>query len=167
MRTENQKRLLELLWQFHSILKTAWPRPGVPEMANASVFIGTNLFKTLGNGLREIEEVIRSETNSGQWLDFVPFLKAFNRFFFQIGLQDRNRPSVKIDRALNLLYLASGIFYLHVAEVFSESPEEDMEKLAELLNLCQWHTNLETTNQIFSSLMDEMLATERDFPNNS
>jgi len=47
MTTEEQEPLLESLRQFHRILNTAWPRPGVPEMAGASVFFGTNLFKTL------------------------------------------------------------------------------------------------------------------------
>jgi hypothetical protein len=44
--------------KFHSIFNTAWPKPGEPALAGASIFIGTTLFKTLENSLVCIEEAI-------------------------------------------------------------------------------------------------------------
>ncbi len=158
--------LLTLLWQFHCALNTVWPKPGVPEMAGASAFVGTGLFKGLKNGMCQIQDTLHSLRNPGLRDEVAPFWNAFTRLFCTLGEQDRYKKSDQVDSAFNLLYLASGVFYHHVAELSSKLPETDkrligVEELKDLVRLCRWPTDAQNAKSIFDSLVSEMTASAR------
>jgi len=156
-----QRELLSLVWKFHQILNTAWPKPSVPQMAGSSVFIGTNLFKTLENGLSQIKDALIS--CEGTKKEMLPFWNSFSDLFFKIGMQNRFEKSVRIDEALNLLYLASGILYHRIREITSASPQlhahlSDVEDVGKLLQACGWTSDKTTIKEIENELIVEMKA---------
>ncbi len=81
--------LLVSLQCCHSVLGTAWPRPGCPQLAGARSFIGTKLFVALEKIVSQIREQVaaldESELKaelSHLWKtvgDGVIFLKQFGR----------------------------------------------------------------------------------------
>ena len=156
--------LLAQVRHFHSILNTAWPRPGVPQMAKASVFIGTKLFTALENGLIQIQHALEALHSSSNRNELVGFWKTLAGLFLQLKGQNSGERSERIDQALNLLYLASGVFYHRLAELSSVVPKADermigVEEMAKLLELCGWSKPSQTVNSTFVALLDEMTVT--------
>jgi|GEM_PF-2328358 len=155
--------LMRLVAKFHSILGIAWPKPGVHELAGASVFIGTTLFNALADGLNRIESVLENSSCCTVRTKLTPFWHALKRLFTFVGKQDRYSKSGPVDSALNLLYLASGVFYHRLAELSSKQPEMDVhpievEEFKELLRLCRWSAKADDVESVFDSLVEEMTA---------
>jgi hypothetical protein len=139
----NQDRLLQFLQGCHSILGIAWPRPGNPEMEGARVFIGTNLFASLEDGVRQADEEFEHlitfpnmETHCVIWRlngDILIRLKA-------LGRVTRNS---FVDSAFNLLYLSTGLQHNIIASAFNfiPTPVERFSKVEatdDLLKKCGW-----------------------------
>lgn len=160
----NCKKLMWWVAKFHSISSTAWPKPDEPALAGASVFIGTTLFKTLENGLPLIDEAI---DESGCKNEVESFWAAFKSLFFAVSKQNRNERSEQVDFAINLLYLASGIFYYRLEEFSFTQPDLDkdfirIEPFEELLKLCHWSGKAENVESVFDSLASQMMSCARD-----
>jgi hypothetical protein len=160
----NYEKVMELVAKFHSIFNTAWPKPGEPALAGASIFIGTTLFKTLENGLTLIEEAIDKSDPSNE---IKHFWTAFKTLFVAVSKQDRNEKSEQIDFALNLLYLASGVFYHRLRELSFTQPDlgKDficIKSFSELLKLCRWPEKSESVKSVFNSLISQMMACAQD-----
>jgi hypothetical protein len=163
----DNEELSALLEKFHSVLNTAWPKPGVPAMANASVFIGTTLFKGLEDGLNIIEDAIEASEACDFKKEAMSFWNVFRNLFTAIGKQDRYKQSEQVDFAFNLLYLASGVFYYRVVELSSKQPGIDrrtieVEPFEDLLRLCRWPGKTENVKSVYSSLIHEMMACAQD-----
>jgi hypothetical protein len=160
----------KLMWwvaKHHSILNTAWPKPGEPALAGASVFIGTTLFKSLENSLPLIEEEIDELSDDELKGELKPFLEAFKKLFFAVGRMDRNINSEQVDFAFNILYLASGIFYHRIEQLsFTRADLENefirVKPFGELLELCRWPEKSEEVKPIFDSLISQMSACAQD-----
>jgi hypothetical protein len=140
----------------------------VPEMAGASVFIGTTLFKSLENGLPLIQETIEASNDNDFRDEIHLFWNAFSKLFFTLGIQDRYSKSEQVDFAFNLLYLASGIAYHRVAEWSSKMPIFDerligVEPFDDLLKICRWPKKTESVKLVFDSLIVQMMACKKDF----
>jgi len=159
----NYEKLIWWVAKFHSIFNTAWPRPGEPALAGASIFIGTTLFKTLENCLGRIEHAI-DETEGVEFGDEIKrFWAAFKALFCAVSGQDRTEKSQRIDQALNLLYFASGVFYHRLAELSFAKPDLDkdfirIESFDELVTLCRWPRKADSVKSVFESLVEEMMA---------
>jgi hypothetical protein len=154
-----QRQLLSLIWKFHCVLNTAWPKPDVPVMAGSSVFIGTNLFKALENGLVQIEQSFHSSQSQGRE-ELLPFWNAFNHLFSILKKQNRSEKSARIDEALNLLYLASGVFYHRIKEISSATLETDprltgVEDIPTLLKICKW-TGATKASEMENEIIEKM-----------
>jgi hypothetical protein len=165
--SQGYEKLLAFLLQFHSVLNTAWPKPDAPEMANASIFIGTNLFKALEDGVCQIQDALHSFPDPKLRNEATPFWNAFSGLFFELGAQGRGKQNEGTDYAFNLLYLASGVLYHRVAEFSPKLPTLDarlmgVEKLGDLLRLCNWQKNEQTTKSVFDSLVAEMTTCASD-----
>jgi hypothetical protein len=168
MNNESKNDYCELLaniWQFHSILNTAWPKPGIPQMTGASVFLHTNLFKALENGLIRIQQLLKPvETSNG----FLNYWEAFYSLFMRLKEQDRAEKSERIDRAINMLYLASGVLYHQVAMISSKLPDCDkrligVEDFSKLLQLCRWSDSGNTIDSVFDDLPSKMTSILHEF----
>jgi hypothetical protein len=159
--------LLQTILKFHSILGTIWPRPGVAEMQHASIFIGTNLFKTLENGVSQIDGQLKSISEVTVQNEIEPFWSVFKKLFKIIATTDRGIKDAQVDFAVNLLYLGSGVLYHRIAEFSSKLPSVDarmtgVEGLPDLLQLCHWPTNENSPGPIIPSLIGEMMSCSRD-----
>jgi hypothetical protein len=163
----NYEKLMWWVAKFHSIFSTAWPKPGEPALAGASTFIGTNLFKTLENGLACIEEAIDESDENDSGKEIKHFWTAFKALFVAVSMRDRNEKSQQIDFALNLLYFASGVFYHRLEELSFVHPDLDkdfirIKSFSELVKLCRWPTKTENVKAVYSSLIGEMMACAQD-----
>lgn len=159
----NYEKLMWWVAKFHSIFNTAWPKPGEPALAGASIFIGTTLFKTLENGLACIEEAIDESDENESDNEVRRFWAAFKTLFFAVSRRDGNEKSQQIDFALNLLYFASGVFYHRLEELSFAHPDLDkdfirIKSFSELVKLCRWPKKTEDVKSVYSSLIGEMMV---------
>ena len=157
------EKLAALLSQFHSILKIAWPKPGVPQMSGASIFIGTNLFKTLEDGVLKIGETM-SALDDSQGCELRPIWAAFTKLFSAIQCVDRGSKSKNVDFALNLLYLGSGVIYHHVAALDQRAVtgSSGVEPLDELVRQCEWPAEGQSRRTLAHSVTAALMACAAD-----
>ena len=149
-----------MVWKLHSILKTVWPKPSVPEMSGASVFIGTNAFKAVGDGVRRIQDALHELEDSHFKQELLDFWAAFNGLLARIH-QSAELHNERVDEGVNLLYLASGIFYHRISEIFSLTATHDerlvgVEQIDELSRLCNWTNPGQTVKVAFDSVSQQM-----------
>lgn len=161
------EKLMMWVAKFHSLQSTAWPKPGESALAGASIFIGTTLWKTLENAFPFFQEAIEASSDRDSKREIEQFLAAFKLLFSAVGTQDRNEKSEQVDFALNLLYLASGVFYHRLEELSFTRPDLKKEfihikPLDELLKVCRWPAKAESVKSVCSSLIGEMMACARD-----
>ena len=136
----------ELLVQLqccHSILNTAWPKPGVPQMAGARSFIGTKLFQALERIVNQITETVQSLTESQVKDQLSQAWTAVAKLVVFLKVSGRDLDTETIDRAFNLLYLTSGVAYHRLAAGLSQTPPQNerfstVENLADLLGVSAW-----------------------------
>lgn len=162
------EKLMVWVAKFHSVFSTAWPKPGEPALAGASIFIGTTLWKSLENAFQYFQETIEGSGDHDSKREIEQFLTVFKLLFFAVGKQDRNEKSEQVDFALNMLYLASGVLYHRLEELSSVRPDLKKEftsvrPLDELLNVCHWPGRTKSVKSIFDSLIGEMKRCARDF----
>ena len=132
-------------------------------MAGGSVFLGTNLFRALDNGLSLIERALGSPENAAIGREVADFWKSFTRLFLRLKSQSRGEKSERIDAAINLLYLGSDVLYHRINELSGSVPDRDerligVEPLDELLALCHWAQPDSTARSVFDLLPKAMLA---------
>ncbi len=161
------EKLMMWVAKFHSLMSTAWPKPDEPALAGASVFIGTTLWKALENAFPLFQETVEAANNYDSTREIICFLTAFKRLFFAVGNQDRNNKSEQVDFALNLLYLASGVFYYRLQELSSTQPDigKDFIRIkpfSELLNLCRWPDKTGSVKSVFDSIVVQMTMCAKD-----
>lgn len=119
----NVQKILGLLQGCHSILSLGWPKPGIPEMSGARVFIGTKPFFALKDGIRqanrefELFSAIQKMKSTCEAWHLVG--EIVNRFE-ALGRQSESKA---IDPAFNLIYLTTGVLYHHISTMFSVVPE--------------------------------------------
>jgi hypothetical protein len=161
------EKLMMWVAKFHSLFSTAWPKPGEPALAGASVFIGTTLWKSLENAFPLFQEAIEASNECDSKLEIEQFLGAFKLLFSAVGNRDRNEKSEQVDFALNLLYFASGIFYQRLEALSFTRPDLKKEFISirpfdELLNVCRWPQKTESVKSVFDSLISQMTACAQD-----
>ncbi len=132
-------------------------------MAGGSVFLGTNLFRALDDGLSLIERALGNAENSAVRREVADFWKSFTHLFLRLESQNRHEKSKRIDDAINLLYFASGVLYHRINEFSGSVPFQDtrlvgVEPLEELITLCRWTQPHPTVKTVFDSLPQAMLA---------
>jgi hypothetical protein len=157
--------LLELVAKFHSISNTAWPKPGEPALAGASIFIGTTLFRTLEHCTLLIQEAVEAMGNNDSRREIENFLTAFKLLFSAVGQRDRGEKSEQVDFAFNILYLASGVLYHRITEISSRIPEDRftlVEPFNKLLELCRWPGKIDNVKAVFDSLASAMMSCAQD-----
>jgi len=160
--SENDRSLPALVSKFHMVLSTAWPRPGVAQMAGASVFIATTLFTTLKDGMREIQDALELAENSGVRNQVAGFWAEFSKLFSAVSSHNTQEDrSEQIDNALNILYLASGVLYRRIVEISGHAVVQDeriigVEELDDLLALCHWTAPDTTLHSVFYGLLSSM-----------
>src|SRR5436190_4253721 len=102
-----QDDLMRLIWKFHSLLNTAWPKPGVEAPISATVFLNTKLFAALEQGVHEIQSTINRFASEDTNDELSQFWSAFVDLFKKVKGQKTSTEPKKVDAAVNLLYLAS------------------------------------------------------------
>jgi hypothetical protein len=151
-------KLLLLLQSCHSILGTAWPRPGYPDLAGARTFLGTNLFTALENGSAELDRLFAGLESIAARRDLPLLWRRCSEVIKRLRALGRSSDNPRIDRAFNLLYLSTGVLYQEVAQTLPEVPKQDarfstVEDVEELLHLCRWEgTKSELARQMSDSL---------------
>jgi hypothetical protein len=156
------RQLLNSIWKLHSVLSVIWPKPGVPVMAGASTFIGTNFFKSLETGIRQIDEQLNSYGLNGETRkELCDFWHVVHLLYLRLRVQNKLEKSVRIDNAINLLYLASGVLYHRIKETSSITIElapglSDVEDFEKLLRVCNWARTKTTIQEIENSVVTEM-----------
>ena len=158
----NPEQLLQFLQGCHSILGIGWPKPGVPQMAGARIFIGTNPFLALEDGIRQANEEFeflcklpKMQTTCEAWC-LVKALVA------QLRALGRESQSPMIESALNLLYLATGVLYHEISSDLGATPKlverfSRVEVLEELLRTCAWkQSNSQNPEDILQDVVAEM-----------
>src|SRR6266516_3860241 len=151
MRPMDCSPLLVGLQCCHSILGTAWPRPGCPQLAGARSFIGTKLFVALEKIVGQIGAQVAALDESNLKRELLPLSKMVTDavdYLKQFGKQREDEP---VDRVFNLLYLVTGVAYHRVAAETPDKPQQDarystVEDLADLLRLCAWTPKQQTTD---------------------
>jgi hypothetical protein len=147
----------------HSVLALGWPRPGIPQMAGARIFIGTNPFFALEDGIQqasaEFEILCKNpnmQTACQAWL-------LVTQIVVQFRTLGRQSQSAAIDPAFNLIYLTTGVLYHHISSIFSVTPKSvqpfaTVESLEKLLGDCSWgHSKKHiSTEEILASLIVEL-----------
>jgi hypothetical protein len=153
-------RLLPLLQSCHSILGTAWPKPGCPQLTGARTFIGTNLFAALENGAMELDQLfagLESATIKGGG---ALLWKRCHDVIKRLKVLGRTSENPHIDAAFNLLYLATGVLYRQIAHSLTPMPDQDarfatVEEIEDLAQQCQWQGNAtESAGQIADALAE-------------
>ena len=147
----------------HSILNTAWPKPGVPQMTGASGFIGTNVFRALRRITLLIKEEIADAGSSLKVPDLARVWGAFEAVVERLEERGRQAPRNQVDRAFNLLYLASCVLYRELARAGEVVPKHDprfshVEELGELLSLCAWKSNPAPGKPLINEIEDALRA---------
>lgn len=154
-------QLLVTLQCCHSILNTAWPKPGVTQMQGAQIYIGTKLFEALENALSQVErDVFACRIFSPNDIPY-NVCELFEVMIKRLNKIGRKTNNSQIDNAVNLLYLATGVLYHHICKLFNVIPEQDdrfspVEELQPLLISCGWDTKTCDTQIILEMLSKKM-----------
>ena len=165
----NLQKILGLLQGCHSILGLAWPKPGIPQMAGASIFIGTNPFVALEDGVRQTGEEFASlyklqnmQTACEAWRLLTEIVRRFK-------ILGRHSQSPAIDPAFNLIYLTTGVLYYHISTTFSIVPAHvqpfaTVEPLEKLLSICSWKQSEDDdrTQKIMGELITKLCESLAD-----
>ncbi len=147
--------------QFHTILNMAWPKPSVPETAGGSWFIGTNISKMLTDGVQIIQHSLNALEDADVRRELNGFWKVLNELFVKIKNQKRDSRDKRTDPAINLLYLASGVFFHRIVELSpSQAPYDDrfvgVEEMSSLLHLCEWTGTDVSIKATFDAIIEAM-----------
>ena len=115
--------------------------------------------KLLRMALCKLSKVSDSFQSQGRE-ELLPFWNAFNHLFSILKKQNRSEKSARIDEALNLLYLASGVFYHRIKEISSATLETDprltgVEDIPTLLKICKW-TGATTASEMENEIIEKM-----------
>lgn len=159
MKPENiPPRIFPLLQSCHSILGTAWPKPGCQQLSDSRTFIGTNLFIALRNGAIELDRLFTEMGSNGSNGPSVLLWKVCHDVMNQLNVLGRKSEHPRIDSAFNLLYLAVGVLYQTIAHNVTETPKQDAQfstvpEIDELMQNCQWRGNgKDVVGQLIDSL---------------
>jgi hypothetical protein len=163
MKQINVQRLLGLLQGCHSILGLCWPKPGVPQMSGARIFIGTKPFFALEDGIRQTNSEFESLSQFNNMQTARAAWHLVTRIVAQFRILGRNSEAKAIDPAFNLIYLATGLLYHHVSNIFSVvpipvQPYATVETLEKLLRDCSWQQGNDKTEteEMLKSLADNL-----------
>jgi hypothetical protein len=138
--------LLVRLQCCHSILNTAWPRPGVPQMAGARRFIATKLFRSLQVSIDQTAESIESLGEPQVKEDLFYTWNSVGETVRYLSVANQRADEATVDRLFNLLYLVTGIAYHRVAGELPQKSQQDerfssVEDVGDLLRLCAWRSS--------------------------
>lgn len=160
-----ETRLFELLQCCHSILNTAWPKPGVEAMAGARIFIGTKLFEALKNSAKQISTEITQIDDPEDRSLLTGFWNVCNESIQHLEVNREILRDDAVDRIFNLLYLASGVAYHYVIKRTRETPDQNerfstMEELQVLLVSCAWKSSSgnQDVQRIMMDVQEEMIT---------
>ena len=135
--------VLLMLQCCHSILGTAWPRPGCKELSGAGGFIGTKLFTALENGAAQLSTAVEAARKEGLETEVMEVWNHCEQVIQVLkSLKGKSRHAA-IDQAFNLLYLATGVLYQQIANKQASPPKQDkrfatVEDLKILIRKCEW-----------------------------
>lgn len=137
----------------HSILNTAWPRPGVAAMARARSFIKTKLYGNLEAAAYEVAKSVGSAADH----DLEAFAVALQRRVEALKQGHEQLSDEAIDSIFNLLYLATGVAFHRVSDLGLRSPSwaenlMEVEPVDALLRLCKWGKESEPSEQLLVEL---------------
>ncbi len=148
MTAEYREAYISLMVQLqccHSVLNTAWPRPGVAALRGAKAFIGTKLFIALETSMRDIAAAIQAFPDTEIKSTLLPLWAAAEQLVGRLKRFGSERADEEVDKAFNLLYLASGVAYHLMRGRIEQPPSQDaryssVESLDRLLTLCAWNS---------------------------
>lgn len=147
----------------HSILNTAWPRPGRSDLKGASVFIGTRLFTALRNGMEQVGDRLREPAYplhegslGGLWQNCTALVGRLSKI-------ERESKTPEVDEAFNLLYFATGVFYNRLVAtsripIPTDSRFSECESLTVLVEICEWRLGTENILADTSKELARMLG---------
>jgi hypothetical protein len=142
------EELLVMVQCCHSVLSTAWPRPGFSSLAESGRFIGTKLFSALENADNELRRLFQEACKEGIDKQYGEILEHCHQIIVFLKQLESNRLHPSIDPAFNLLYLATGVIYQEIAASLPTVPEQDnrfatVEELKSLVSICKWETGVD------------------------
>ena len=155
-------RLRLMIQSAHSTLGTAWPRPGSTALACAAKFINTNLFTTLENASFELDKIFDELEKSKLRPDLVVLWRRVREVITRLKALGRGTRNSSVDRAFNLLYLATGILYQEITNEFAPGEGQDerfstVRNIPELLSVCAWHAD----GNLFAALSEDLFEVSR------
>lgn len=156
------ERLFEFLQGCHALLGILWPKPGVPRLPPARLFIGTKAHSALQDGIRLANgefDSFYSLPDTRLACEVWGLVKESLKQLEMLGQSSRNP---NIDGAFNLLYLLTGLLYHQISLKLGVTPTPvarfpSVEPPNELLQDCAWEqTNDRDLENILREVVEEM-----------